>query len=478
MMGGEMPDLASVMSDWGGPGSHSLFPVRTEALPTPADAIEQHLHGPRGIRWREYTPAQRAFMDSPAKRRIVRAGRRGGKTTGVAGLAVREFLAGKRVLYGGPTMDQLERFWSEVQWILDAPLTARRYAVHQGRHAIWVPGTDQRIRAKTVWIPDDIRGDYADILILDEFQMQAESTWETVGQPMLIDNDGTAIFAFTVPSLISRSASKATDKLHASKLYRRYAEAEEPDPDWACFTFTSHDNPHLESAALERMRRDMSSLAYRQEILAEDPDEVPGALWTRKLIDATRVDREPEDLAKVVVGVDPPGGATECGIVTAAVAHEGDDLHVYVLADASLEASPAKWSAEVLGQYDGWEADRIVAEINYGGDMVESTIRTERRDASISTVRASRGKAIRADPVVALYEQGLVHHVGEFPALEQEMCEWIPGERNQSSPNRLDALVWAVWFLALRKRRKLRWGHSEGAKIRDRLRGDNRMRSG
>ncbi len=180
----------------------------------------------------------------------------------------------------------------------------------------------------------------------------------------------------------------------------------------------------------------------RQELAGEILEDNPGALWQRAMIDQYRVTANP-DLIRVVVGVDPPGGATECGIVVAGDAGNG---HYYVLDDRSLQDTPDKWAEAVLTGYNRNRADAIIGEANFGGDMVENTIKQAARIRNLvyryKAVQASRGKAVRAEPIVALYEQGRVHHVGNFSTLEDEMCEWVPGESD--SPNRIDALVWAL----------------------------------
>jgi len=146
-------------------------------------------------------------------------------------------------------------------------------------------------------------------------------------------------------------------------------------------------------------------------------------------------------------GVDPPGGIVECGIVAAGL---GEDGHAYLLGDSSLLGSPETWSREVIATYNRHQADRILGEKNFGGDMVEHTIRTADDGDRVSyrNVSASRGKAVRAEPVAAQYERGKVHHVGTFPHLEDEMCSWVPGQ-GMNSPNRLDAAVWALTDLML-----------------------------
>lgn len=380
---------------------------------------------------------QRQFIDCRAPRRIIRAGRRGGKTVGMAIYAVRKFLAGRRVLYAAPTQEQTHAFWSEICMALAEPIMAGIYRKNETMRLIESPNTPQRIRAKTAWNADTLRGDYADELILDEFQLMAEDTWRAVGAPMLLDNGGNAVFIYTPPSLHSRSVSKADDPQHAAKLFRA-AEADTTGR-WATFHFRSPDNPYLDRRALAEIAGDMTALAYRMEILAEDIDEAPGALWNRALIDQSRTLRSPDSLQRVVVGIDPSATATgdEAGIVTAG--RSGDEY--YVLADDSLQASPLQWAAAAVTAYHRHRADRIVAEANQGGEMVANTIATVDRTVPVTLVHASRGKQTRAEPVAAIYEQGRAHHVGSFGALENEMALWTPGD---SSPNRMDALVWAI----------------------------------
>ena len=185
----------------------------------------------------------------------------------------------------------------------------------------------------------------------------------------------------------------------------------------------------------------------RQEIHAELIEDVVGALWTREVIEKFRLNDSPVEFTRIVIAVDPSvtGNETsdECGIVAAGL---GTDGHAYVLSDDSLRASPDIWASRAVKAYHTRHADCIVAETNNGGEMVGLTIRTVDDMVSYKSITASRGKQVRAEPVAALYEQGRVHHVGSFPLMEDEMCLWIPGEK---SPNRMDALVWAITELML-----------------------------
>ena len=187
----------------------------------------------------------------------------------------------------------------------------------------------------------------------------------------------------------------------------------------------------------------------RQELEGEWIAAREDALFDRAAIDRLRVRAAPP-LRRIVVAVDPPATASKqsdaCGIIAAGRAVDG---MIYVLADASRQgAKPHEWAGAAVALYERLEADRIVAEVNQGGDMVEAVIRTVSPNAPVKSVRAMRGKWVRAEPVAALYEQGRVRHAGSFAALEDEMCDFGPdGLSNGRSPDRLDALVWAVTAL-------------------------------
>lgn len=181
----------------------------------------------------------------------------------------------------------------------------------------------------------------------------------------------------------------------------------------------------------------------RQEIDGEILDDNPDALWNRDLIESCRVVRIPENVkqVRVVVGLDPSATSTgdEAGIV---VGVRGSDGKTYIVDDLSIQASPIDWAKAAVTAYHKYHADRIVYESNMGGEMVRQTIRIIDPTVATKAVHASRGKVTRAEPVVAQYEQDKVRHVGCFPKMEDEMCEWTQG--SSDSPNRLDALVWTV----------------------------------
>jgi phage terminase large subunit-like protein len=188
----------------------------------------------------------------------------------------------------------------------------------------------------------------------------------------------------------------------------------------------------------------------RQEILGELIEDRPDALWSRALVERCRVPAAPP-LQRIVVAVDPPAsagrGADACGLL---VAGRGEDGIVYVVADETARGlSPAGWAAKAIALWHRHAADALVVEVNQGGDMVRAVIGEVDRSVPVIAVRAQRGKWLRAEPVAALYEQGRVKHAGAFAALEDEMCDFgLDGLSSGRSPDRLDALVWAVTALS------------------------------
>ena len=188
----------------------------------------------------------------------------------------------------------------------------------------------------------------------------------------------------------------------------------------------------------------------RQELHGEILDDVEGALFNLDQISANRVTFPGVDVRRRVVAIDPAVTATEhsdeTGIIVASVTTDG---HYYVEGDHSLRGSPDEWAKRAVRAVAHYDADAIIVETNNGGDMLAATIRTVDPDVKIEEVRASRGKAIRAEPIAALYEQGRVHHVGTHDVLETQMITWTPLDK--TSPDRLDALVWALTSLTSAK---------------------------
>lgn len=233
------------------------------------------------------------------------------------------------------------------------------------------------------------------------------------------------------------------------------------DPDCIVTRGTTYDNlANLAAPYRSIIRQYEGTRLGRQELEAEILSDNPFALWKRARIDETRV-KEAPDLTRIVIAVDPPATsgekADECGIVAIGI----DDgkpgyEHGYVLGDYTSHGdSPEGWAEKVITAYRAHEADAIIAEVNQGGDMVGAVIAQVDRKVPVRSVRATRGKVVRAEPVALLYEQGRVHHVGAFGTLEDQMCEFASDFDPKTagySPDRVDALVWGLTDLMIARK--------------------------
>ena len=223
---------------------------------------------------------------------------------------------------------------------------------------------------------------------------------------------------------------------------------------------TEANRAYLAKSFLTEIReRYAHSRLGRQELDGEMFEDIEGALWTRELLGRQGVTERPE-LDRIVVAVDPPvtghAGSDACGIIVAGISL-GDaraEWRGYVLADRSVQGvSPQTWARRVVEVAQEWEADRVVAEVNQGGDLVETLLRQVDPLLSVEQVRATRSKVVRAEPVAALYEQGRVFHMAGLGKLEDQLCQMTPqGFEGTGSPDRVDALVWAIHALMLKPR--------------------------
>jgi phage terminase large subunit-like protein len=216
---------------------------------------------------------------------------------------------------------------------------------------------------------------------------------------------------------------------------------------------STFDNLYLAKSVRDALRAHYEGTRIgRQELLGEYLAANEHALWTPEVIDDHRVKTAPRDLRRIVVAVDPAVTAhkdsDETGIVVCGIDYQG---HGYVLSDRTLKGSPHQWGKMSVAAYHRYQADAIVVEVNNGGDLVEANIRGLDKRVKVKSVRASRGKVTRAEPVAALYERGLIHHVGEHAKLEEQQTNWDP--MSAKSPDRIDALVWGFHELLLQDKR-------------------------
>jgi phage terminase large subunit-like protein len=287
--------------------------------------------------------------------------------------------------------------------------------------------------------PDQLRGPEHDTALVDELAKYpyAQDCWDNL-QFGMRSGSNPRVMVTTTPRPIPI----------IKKLLR--------DPTTVWVRGSTFDNAaNLPRTFLEKVRQQYEGTRIgRQELFAEVLDDLPGALWTRAMIEAAFTRIAPQ-MRRIVVAVDPSGtrGASDegddIGIIVAGL---GIDGRGYVLADRTCKLSPDGWGRRAVEAYHEFKADRIVAERNFGGAMVEHVIRTVDRRVAYREVSASRGKVARAEPVAALYEQNRIAHLGGFPELEDQMCMLAPeGYAGDGSPDRVDAVVWAITDLMLDK---------------------------
>jgi phage terminase large subunit-like protein len=370
---------------------------------------------------------------------LILGGRGAGKTRAGAewvrakalGVAPLGRPAAKRIALVGETMAEVRRVMIEgVSGLL---------AVHGGRQRprfepskmqlVWPDGAIAQMFSAEH--PDGLRGPQFDCAWCDEVAKwrHPQKTWDMLQLALRLGRHPQMI-ATTTPRPIPLLKKLLAD---AATVVTRAATADNADN--LAPTFVA-----------EMTRRYAGSALGRQELLGELVDDTSGALWRRDWIDTHRVEAAPE-LSAVVVAVDPPVTATAasdaCGIVVAGL---GPDGRAYVVDDRTLQGrEPQVWARAVIAAYREWLADRVVAEVNQGGDLVVAVLRQIDPAVAVRCVRATRGKWLRAEPVAALYAEGRVVHVGTFAALEEQMCAFgADGLARGRSPDRLDALVWAL----------------------------------
>ena len=299
--------------------------------------------------------------------------------------------------------------------------------------------------------PDQLRGPGHGAAWIDElakFRYPIE-TWDNMEMGLRI-GDRPQIVVTTTPRPIKAITNLIADPDCINTVVSTYANIANLSPAYIKRVIKKYEGTHQ----------------ARQELHGEILDDDPNALWSRELLDETRIIKPPT-LHRIVVAVDPHATSGQTGIVVAGMALVNNVIHGYTLDDnTSAEgAKPAAWGAAVVTAYHKWKADCIIGEINNGGDMIEDVIRNVPggKNVSYKTVRATRGKYTRAEPVANLFEQNRAHHIGSFADLEDELCTWVPG---LPSPNRLDAEVWAYTELILGQDETLRTGANPQAGYR------------
>ena len=370
---------------------------------------------------------------------LIRAGRGFGKTRAgaewVSGVARR--MPGARIALIGATADEARRVM--VEGPSGVLAVAREHERPEWRatkgEVRWPDGAVATVYSADT--PDALRGPEHHAAWCDELAKwrRGDATWDNLMMTMRL-GDRPRVVVTTTP--------------RPNALMRRVMAL----PGTVETRGTTADNVHLPAAFVAAMRASYGGTTLgRQELDGEMIDSVPGALWTRALIEARRV-QGAAAARRVMVGVDPPAGVggDACGIIAVAL---GEDGHGYVIEDASVVgATPEGWARAVAACAARVGADRVVAEANQGGAMVRSTLLAAAAELPVRLVHASRGKVARAEPVAALFEAGRAWFAGCFPALEDELCGLVAGggyEGPGRSPDRADAMVWALTALLLER---------------------------
>ncbi|MEG3176635.1 terminase family protein [Sphingomonas sp. RB3P16] len=378
---------------------------------------------------------------------LIRAGRGFGKTRAGAEWVseIARQLPGGRIALVGATVDDVRRVMIEGEaGLLSVARAGERVTYHRTAGEVEF-GSGARAAIFSAAAPEGLRGPEHHAAWCDELAKWrfGEAAWDNLLLGMRLGADPRVLVTTTpraVPLLMRVMADRGTVQTHGR----------------------SHDNPHLPDAFLAAIEAQYGGTRLgRQEIDGELIEDLDGALWSRALLDDCRVAVAPE-CVRTVVAVDPPAGSESgegdaCGIVAVAL---GRDERGYVLEDASVEgASPEGWARAVAACAARHRADRVIAERNQGGEMVRSVLLAADATLPLALVHARHGKGVRAEPVATLYERGKVAHVGAFPALEAELCALTAGGAYRGpgrSPDRADALVWALTELMIAKRRAAR----------------------
>jgi phage terminase large subunit-like protein len=434
--------LRSAFSDFVKSNAPNLDEVLEALEEIPADVARRILYDWEiWAREDQLAPAHVA-TGGPWRTWLILGGRGSGKTRAGAEWVRREALAsdlgsaGKQIALVGETFHDVRSVMIEgVSGLLAVHPPDERPQLEISRNRlVWPNGTVAQIFSAEN--PGGLRGPQFNAAWCDEIAKWrlAEEVWDMLQFGLRLGTTPRAVVT-TTPRPVPIVKRLLADTMTAVTRAR---------------TFDNRAN--LAAGFIDEMaRRYEGTLLGRQELEGELIEDVSGALWRRDWIETARLSAAPE-LQRIVVAVDPPVTATKtsdaCGLV---IAGRGSDGRAYVLADRTLKGrAPLEWARAAVAAYREYEADRIVAEVNQGGDLVTTVVHQVDPDVPISTVRATRGKWTRAEPVAALYAEGRVCHVGEHGALEAQMLAFgDDGRVGGRSPDRVDALVWAVTELML-----------------------------
>lgn len=394
----------------------------------------------------KYTKPQRAFLfghKPGAKFIVVPAGRRFGKTKGVANAAIEWMMEGKKILWGDTISGNIDRY---VDRYFKPELKDIPHSYSAQKKVLSLELFGGYVDFRSADRPENWEGFGYDYIILNEagIILKNEYLFTNAVLPMLMDNQGSKLIAIGTP----KGKENKNGKEH--RFYSMYKRAVDSDPLYELFQHSSYDNPFLSKDDIEVLESEiklMNPAMVRQEIYAEFVEGALGELWDAVIIERQRLKTHP-DLVRITVNIDPAASNTatsdETGITVTGRDGQGNG---YVLEDESGKYSPEQWAGVAIRLATKWNADCIVAEKNQGGDMVSSILRATGSRFRVKLVTATKGKYVRAEPVYALYEQGKIFHVGYHNRLEAQMCSF--SSDLSVSPDRVDSLVWGFTELML-----------------------------
>jgi phage terminase large subunit-like protein len=421
---------------------------RAAWLAVQAQVQRQRQAGAR--RW-EPLPIQRApaWDDHGWDVWMLRGSRGSGKTEGASRFVLeylRRFGRAARVGVGAPTIADARGTCAEGPSGL-ITLAPQEFVHHRSLGEAWHRAGGY-VRFLGAEEPDRWNGPQWSLLWCDELALWPKETYEQAQLGLRLGEH---------PRTVISTTPKAA----------RWVWEIEQHPRTVVTTGTLAENKYLSETARRRLEELFRGTHLEQrELLGEWWFEAPNALWRQDLF---RWGERVPALARVVVAVDPavtsgPDSAATGIVVVGLDGWDRARARAWVVEDATMRGSPLEWARRVVAAYDAWRADGVVAEVNQGGDLVETTLQMVRPGLPVWKVHATRGKAVRAQPVVALYEQGRVWHVRGLGALERELCGWDP--EGGESPNRLDALVWGVSALLVAEAERVVWRAVVGAPVR------------
>jgi len=383
-----------------------------------------------------YTPAQMdCFFNIPfgTKYQVITKGRRFGATRGAAHAFIEWALEGKHLLWGDTIHSNIDRYFD--RYFLPA-LKSTNITFNYQRQSKQLIIENGYIDFRSADRPENWEGFGYDVIFLNEagIILKNKYLYTNAVLPMLMDSAKSLLIAAGVPK------GKWDKNNDEHPFYSIFKSAKNKVPGYNLQEYSSYDNPLLPPEEIKELEAEIGRMSpgmVEQEIYGHFVDGISGVMWTPELIHHSDI----PDLKRIVIGVDPSGSkdGDEVGIIGAGIAENGN---IYILNDRTGGYTPLQWGTIVCNEYESLKANTVVVERNFGGDMVKSNILNINRGIRIKEVTASRSKEVRAEPVVALYEQGKVFHARGLHRLENEMLSWVPGLGK--SPNRVDALVWAV----------------------------------